>query len=152
MGTKTKSFIVRPLFKFCTCLSCGALSKLFHFSELQLLCLWCRNLRNNGFMCVRCFTTAHYMWASCLASDKHICTNVCVTDINNLLVSGSAEEFNYTRMGSSTVIEGVNDRADMVETRKTFTLLGKRKCPAQGVAIFSFLKKMKGRDAQGACV
>ncbi|XP_006898298.1 PREDICTED: unconventional myosin-Vc [Elephantulus edwardii] len=37
---------------------------------------------------------------------------------------GSAEEFNYTRMGGSTVIEGVNDRADMVETRKTFTLLG----------------------------
>ncbi|XP_073733118.1 unconventional myosin-Vc isoform X2 [Callorhinus ursinus] len=37
---------------------------------------------------------------------------------------GSAEEFNYTRMGGSTVIEGVNDRADMAETRKTFTLLG----------------------------
>ncbi|ERE76287.1 myosin-Vc-like protein [Cricetulus griseus] len=37
---------------------------------------------------------------------------------------GSAEEFNYTRMGGNTVIEGVNDRADMVETQKTFTLLG----------------------------
>ncbi|KAM6201370.1 unconventional myosin-Vc [Rhynchocyon petersi] len=37
---------------------------------------------------------------------------------------GSAEEFHYTRMGGSTVIEGVNDRADMVETQKTFTLLG----------------------------
>lgn len=37
---------------------------------------------------------------------------------------GSAEEFNYTRMGGSTVIEGVNDRAGMVETQKTFTLLG----------------------------
>ncbi|XP_052586163.1 LOW QUALITY PROTEIN: unconventional myosin-Vc [Peromyscus californicus insignis] len=37
---------------------------------------------------------------------------------------GSAEEFNYTRMGGSTVIEGVNDRDDMLETRKTFTLLG----------------------------
>ncbi|XP_041535670.1 unconventional myosin-Vc isoform X6 [Microtus oregoni] len=36
----------------------------------------------------------------------------------------SAEEFNYTRMGGNTVIEGVNDRADMVETQKTFTLLG----------------------------
>lgn len=43
-----------------------------------------------------------------------------------LSVPGSAEEFNYTRMGGNTVIEGVNDRADMVETQKTFTLLGKR--------------------------
>lgn len=57
------------------------------------------------------------------------------------MISGSAEEFNYTRMGGSTVIEGVNDRADMVETQKTFTLLGKLKCPEQGVAIFSFKKK-----------
>lgn len=39
--------------------------------------------------------------------------------------AGSAEEFNYTRMGGNTVIEGIDDRADMVETRKTFTLLGK---------------------------
>ncbi|XP_066132390.1 unconventional myosin-Vc isoform X1 [Saccopteryx bilineata] len=37
---------------------------------------------------------------------------------------GSAAEFSYTRMGGSTVIEGVDDRADMVETQKTFTLLG----------------------------
>ncbi|KAM7152092.1 unconventional myosin-Vc [Macrochelys suwanniensis] len=35
-----------------------------------------------------------------------------------------AEEFNYTRMGGNTVIEGVDDRADMMETQKTFTLLG----------------------------
>lgn len=56
---------------------------------------------------------------------------------NHLLVAGSAEEFNYTRMGGSTVIEGVNDRADMVETRKTFTLLGKWKYPSQRLAIFS---------------
>uniref|UniRef100_A0A803VKA6 Myosin VC n=1 Tax=Ficedula albicollis TaxID=59894 RepID=A0A803VKA6_FICAL len=38
---------------------------------------------------------------------------------------GSAEEFNYTRMGGSTVIEGVDDRANMVETQKTFDLLDK---------------------------
>ncbi|KAJ7402784.1 hypothetical protein BTVI_83335 [Pitangus sulphuratus] len=37
---------------------------------------------------------------------------------------GSAEEFNYTRMGGSTVIEGIDDRANMVETQKTFALLG----------------------------
>ena len=54
-----------------------------------------------------------------------------------LLISGSAEEFNYTRMGGSTVLEGVNDRADMIETQKTFTLLGERKYPIPGVAIFS---------------
>lgn len=41
------------------------------------------------------------------------------------MISGSAEEFNYTRMGGSTVIEGVSDSAGMEETRKTFTLLGK---------------------------
>uniref|UniRef100_A0A8C5JTC3 Myosin VC n=1 Tax=Junco hyemalis TaxID=40217 RepID=A0A8C5JTC3_JUNHY len=40
---------------------------------------------------------------------------------------GSAEEFNYTRMGGSTVIEGVDDRANMVETQKTFSLLGLKK-------------------------
>uniref|UniRef100_A0A8C3V9J9 Myosin VC n=1 Tax=Catharus ustulatus TaxID=91951 RepID=A0A8C3V9J9_CATUS len=38
---------------------------------------------------------------------------------------GSAEEFNYTRMGGSTVIEGIDDRANMVETQKTFDLLDK---------------------------
>nr|XP_014351998.1 PREDICTED: unconventional myosin-Vc isoform X2 [Latimeria chalumnae] len=36
----------------------------------------------------------------------------------------SADEFNYTSMGGTTVIEGVSDKADMVETQKTFTLLG----------------------------
>ncbi|XP_013010138.1 unconventional myosin-Vc isoform X3 [Cavia porcellus] len=35
-----------------------------------------------------------------------------------------AEEFSYTRMGGSAVIEGVDDEADMVETQKTFALLG----------------------------
>uniref|UniRef100_A0A670ZAY8 Myosin VC n=1 Tax=Pseudonaja textilis TaxID=8673 RepID=A0A670ZAY8_PSETE len=37
---------------------------------------------------------------------------------------GIAEEFNYTNMGRNTTIEGVNDRADMKETQKTFSLLG----------------------------
>ncbi|XP_027696656.1 unconventional myosin-Vc isoform X1 [Vombatus ursinus] len=36
----------------------------------------------------------------------------------------SAEEFNYTRMGGNIIIEGVNDRAAMIETQKTFALLG----------------------------
>ena len=56
---------------------------------------------------------------------------------HDLLIAGSAEEFNYTRMGGSTVLEGVNDRADMIETQKTFTLLGERKHPVPGVAVFS---------------
>ena len=50
-------------------------------------------------------------------------------------------------MGGSTVLEGVNDRADMIETQKTFTLLGERKYSIPGVAIFS-----KNGDAQHACV
>ncbi|XP_004639046.1 unconventional myosin-Vc isoform X2 [Octodon degus] len=37
---------------------------------------------------------------------------------------GRAEEFNYTRMGGNVVIEGVDDGADLVETQKTFSLLG----------------------------
>lgn len=40
------------------------------------------------------------------------------------MVPDRAEEFSYTRMGGSAVIEGVDDEADMVETQKTFALLG----------------------------
>ncbi|XP_062998574.1 unconventional myosin-Vc [Elgaria multicarinata webbii] len=36
----------------------------------------------------------------------------------------SAEEFNYTKMGGNTVIEGVDDNTNMMETQKTFSLLG----------------------------
>uniref|UniRef100_A0A8C2I0S8 Myosin VC n=1 Tax=Cyprinus carpio TaxID=7962 RepID=A0A8C2I0S8_CYPCA len=36
----------------------------------------------------------------------------------------AAEKFNYTRLGGETEIEGVDDRADMAETRRTFSLLG----------------------------
>uniref|UniRef100_A0A803SY09 Myosin VC n=1 Tax=Anolis carolinensis TaxID=28377 RepID=A0A803SY09_ANOCA len=36
----------------------------------------------------------------------------------------SAEEFNYTNMGGNSVIEGVDDRANMIETQRTFCLLG----------------------------
>ncbi|KAK7117256.1 hypothetical protein R3I94_022725 [Phoxinus phoxinus] len=35
-----------------------------------------------------------------------------------------AEKFNYTRLGGETEIEGVDDRADMAETLRTFNLLG----------------------------
>ncbi|XP_060116286.1 unconventional myosin-Vc isoform X1 [Heteronotia binoei] len=37
---------------------------------------------------------------------------------------GSAEEFHYTNMGGNTVIEGVDDGNYMIETQRTFTLLG----------------------------
>ncbi|CDQ85898.1 unnamed protein product [Oncorhynchus mykiss] len=37
----------------------------------------------------------------------------------------SADEFRYTCMGGETGIEGVDDRKDMEETRRTFSLLGK---------------------------
>ncbi|MCI4382023.1 hypothetical protein PGIGA_G00258860 [Pangasianodon gigas] len=36
----------------------------------------------------------------------------------------SADKFNYTCMGGETKIQGVDDRADMAETCRTFTLLG----------------------------
>ncbi|XP_012929770.1 unconventional myosin-Vc isoform X2 [Heterocephalus glaber] len=39
---------------------------------------------------------------------------------------GRAEEFHYTNMGGNAVIEGVDDRVDLVETQKTFKLLGFR--------------------------
>ncbi|XP_031755052.1 unconventional myosin-Vc isoform X2 [Xenopus tropicalis] len=35
-----------------------------------------------------------------------------------------AEEFNYTSMGGCTVITGVDDKKDMLDTQKTFALLG----------------------------
>ncbi len=37
-----------------------------------------------------------------------------------------ADKFNYTRFGGETEIEGVDDHADMAETRRTFSLLGNR--------------------------
>ncbi|KAI4583230.1 hypothetical protein MJG53_008443 [Ovis ammon polii x Ovis aries] len=52
-----------------------------------------------------------------------LCASAQQSEFKHLKL-GSAEEFNYTRMGGSTVLEGVNDRADMIETQKTFTLLG----------------------------
>lgn len=36
----------------------------------------------------------------------------------------SADKFNYTCMGGQTEIQGVDDRADMAETCRTFNLLG----------------------------
>ncbi|XP_071611267.1 unconventional myosin-Vc isoform X1 [Heliangelus exortis] len=52
-----------------------------------------------------------------------LCASAMQPEFKHLKL-GSAEEFNYTRMGNSTVIEGVDDRANMLETQKTFALLG----------------------------
>ncbi|OPJ70589.1 unconventional myosin-Vc isoform A [Patagioenas fasciata monilis] len=52
-----------------------------------------------------------------------LCASAMQPEFKHLKL-GSAEEFNYTRMGGSAVIEGVDDRANMVETQKTFALLG----------------------------
>ncbi|XP_036910546.1 unconventional myosin-Vc isoform X1 [Sturnira hondurensis] len=52
-----------------------------------------------------------------------LCASAQQSEFKHLKL-GSAEEFNYTSTGGSTAIEGVNDRADMVETQKTFSLLG----------------------------
>uniref|UniRef100_A0A8B9E8F9 Myosin VC n=1 Tax=Anser cygnoides TaxID=8845 RepID=A0A8B9E8F9_ANSCY len=52
-----------------------------------------------------------------------LCASAMQPEFQHLKL-GSAEKFNYTRMGGNTVIEGVDDRANMVETQKTFALLG----------------------------
>uniref|UniRef100_A0A8C3IXA1 Myosin VC n=1 Tax=Chrysemys picta bellii TaxID=8478 RepID=A0A8C3IXA1_CHRPI len=52
-----------------------------------------------------------------------LCASALQPEFKHLKL-GHAEEFNYTRMGGNTVIEGVDDRVDMMETQKTFTLLG----------------------------
>uniref|UniRef100_A0A669PPL6 Myosin VC n=1 Tax=Phasianus colchicus TaxID=9054 RepID=A0A669PPL6_PHACC len=54
-----------------------------------------------------------------------LCASAMQPEFRHLKL-GSAEEFNYTRMGGSTTIEGVDDRANMIETQKTFALLGLR--------------------------
>lgn len=73
---------------------------------------------------------------------------------NNLVISGSAEEFNYTRMGGNTVIEGVSDSAGMEETRKTFTLLGKGDILSTvwPFPLLNKFKKFRSKGAQHACV
>ncbi|PKU48096.1 unconventional myosin-vc [Limosa lapponica baueri] len=54
-----------------------------------------------------------------------LCASAVQPEFKHLKLGGSQEkEFNYTRMGGSTVIEGVDDRANMMETQKTFALLG----------------------------
>ncbi|XP_042333361.1 unconventional myosin-Vc isoform X2 [Sceloporus undulatus] len=52
-----------------------------------------------------------------------LCSSALRPEFKHLKLA-SAEEFNYTNMGGNTVIEGVDDRANMIETQRTFTLLG----------------------------
>uniref|UniRef100_A0A670KDY2 Myosin VC n=1 Tax=Podarcis muralis TaxID=64176 RepID=A0A670KDY2_PODMU len=57
----------------------------------------------------------------------HIFYQLCASALRpefEHLKLGIPEEFNYTNMGGNAVIEGVNDYANMMETQKTFTLLG----------------------------
>ncbi|CAI5792918.1 unconventional myosin-Vc isoform X1 [Podarcis lilfordi] len=52
-----------------------------------------------------------------------LCASALRPEFEHLKLA-SPEEFNYTNMGGNAVIEGVNDYANMMETQKTFTLLG----------------------------
>ncbi|KAJ7311412.1 hypothetical protein JRQ81_007046 [Phrynocephalus forsythii] len=52
-----------------------------------------------------------------------LCASALRPEFKHLKLA-SAEKFNYTNMGGNPVIEGVDDKANMMETRKTFTLLG----------------------------
>lgn len=49
-----------------------------------------------------------------------------------------ADKFNYTCMGGEMEIQGVDDRADMAETCRTFTLLG-RSCTLSSVLQHDFI-------------
>lgn len=55
----------------------------------------------------------------------YIVLTVCIFIANTPV---SADQFNYTCMGGETEIQGVDDRADMAETCRTFTLLGDLIC------------------------
>ncbi|XP_069766327.1 unconventional myosin-Vc [Narcine bancroftii] len=57
----------------------------------------------------------HIFYQLCASADK--------SEFKHLKL-GDAESFTYVSMGGNAVIDGVNDRADLNETRKTFSLLG----------------------------
>ncbi|XP_078540967.1 unconventional myosin-Vc [Lissotriton helveticus] len=52
-----------------------------------------------------------------------LCACASLQEFKNLHLV-SANEFNYTKLGGNTTIEGVDDKADMKETQNTFRLLG----------------------------
>ncbi|KAJ1180712.1 hypothetical protein NDU88_005929 [Pleurodeles waltl] len=52
-----------------------------------------------------------------------LCACASLQEFKNLHLV-SANEFNYTKLGGNITIEGVDDKADMKETQKTFKLLG----------------------------
>lgn len=47
----------------------------------------------------------------------------------------SADNFQYTCMGGDITIEGIDDKKDMEETRRTFSLLGKKSISCQTVTF-----------------
>ncbi|XP_041082885.1 unconventional myosin-Vc-like isoform X2 [Polyodon spathula] len=52
-----------------------------------------------------------------------LCASANQPEFKNLKLV-SADEFRYTCMGGKMCIDGVDDRADMIETQRTFSLLG----------------------------
>ncbi|XP_045385431.1 unconventional myosin-Vc isoform X2 [Lemur catta] len=78
-----------------------------------------------------------------------LCASAQQSEFKHLKL-GTAEEFNYTRMGGNTVIEGVNDRADMIETQKTFTLLAMQRGNLVGCHIHTVSAEveLKRRERQ----
>lgn len=63
-----------------------------------------------------------------------------VTGLDYMLVVFlvSAEKFRYTCMSGEVTIEGVDDRKDMEETRRTFSLLGKNRPSCRTVKLSCF--------------
>ncbi len=54
----------------------------------------------------------------------------------------SADKFRYTCMGGEISIEGVNDKKDMEETRRTFAMLGKNCLSCNFLIGFKFLLEL----------
>ncbi|KPP78078.1 unconventional myosin-Vc-like [Scleropages formosus] len=58
-----------------------------------------------------------------------LCSSVDDPEFKNLRLL-TADKFVYTSMGGRTDIDSVDDKADMMETRRTFSLLGRSRSPA----------------------
>lgn len=72
----------------------------------------------------------------------------------------SADKFRYTCTGGDVTIEGVDDKKDLEETRRTFSMLGKNRTSCQAVvalnvtfilAVFSLFgfRRVEGRLSVG---
>uniref|UniRef100_A0A8C9WR92 Myosin VC n=1 Tax=Scleropages formosus TaxID=113540 RepID=A0A8C9WR92_SCLFO len=67
-----------------------------------------------------------------------LCSSVDDPEFKNLRLL-TADKFVYTSMGGRTDIDSVDDKADMMETRRTFSLLGRSRSPDFQIDVFRVL-------------